>query len=102
MSIYLNENKKNYMISDQQGAGFCSHVVFEGIEELAEQFISYAENDSYEDPTLKGWSISDMLESWCFEAKVYDGKDWVELSESELNYIHNKQTHEKQNTKRIR
>jgi hypothetical protein len=90
MSIYLNENKKNYILIDQQGTEFCNHVIFEGIEELAEQFISYAETDEYDDPTLKGATVQQMLYNWGFDCKVYDGKDWVELSESELNYIHNK------------
>jgi len=88
--IYLNEYKKNYILIDKQGATFCNHVIFEGIEEVAEQFISYAETDSYGNITLKDWSIASMLDNWCLDAKVYDGKDWVQLSESELNYIHNK------------
>ena len=67
--IYLEEKKDYYILIDGQGSELGSGRIFEGLEELAEQFKDWAEADGYEDPKLIGWTIGDCLENWTFTLK---------------------------------
>jgi len=81
------------MLKDMQGAEMCANCIFESIEEIAEKFISYAECDNMTDQKLTNWTISDMLDHWQFDLKMWDylTQTWQDVVGShELNYIHNK------------
>jgi hypothetical protein len=91
--IFLKYDIQYFMLQDMQGNDWNANTIFEGIEEVAEKFISYAESDEMANNTLKGWSIQQMLEHWQFEATMldYSTQSWKPLIGSyELNYIHNK------------
>lgn len=77
--IYLDETKDYFILIDGQGANFASGVIFESLEELATKFRDWAEADGHENPTLKGWSLTDCLEFWTFELKEYRKKDFFEV-----------------------
>lgn len=82
--IILNEEIGYYILIDGQGGDFASGVIFEGIVEVAEAFQEWAKCDGYEDPTLKGMSISDCLNNWTLTLKQYVDKDFIEV---EIDYI---------------
>jgi hypothetical protein len=87
--IHLKNETEYFILVDGQGASFGGGCLFESIEEVAEKFKEWADSDEYEDPTLKGWSISDCLDNWTFRLKYYDGADFVEAPERFINYIIN-------------
>lgn len=76
--INLNNETDYFILIDEQGGTFGGGKIYEGAEEVMEQFRHWAEIDDYEDPTLKGWTISDCLAHWDFSIKTYDGRDFVE------------------------
>jgi len=85
--IVLHEDKKYFTIEDGQGARFGAGRIFEGEEELKNQFREWADMDGYEDTTLKGWTIADCLENWVFTLWVYDGLRWLVCEDEKvLNY----------------
>ena len=81
--IILDDDKDYFILIDGQGRNFCSGVLFESIEELAQKFRDWADADEYEDPTLKDWTIGECLANWVFTLKVYDGADFVEVEYKE-------------------
>lgn len=85
--IYLDPKKEYFILVDGQGASFGGGCIFESIEEVAEKFKEWADCDSYEDPTLTGWTIAECVDNWTFTIKYYDGIDFVEVPERFINYI---------------
>lgn len=86
--INLIDDIDYFILIDRQ-VSFGGGIIYEGIEEIIEQFRHWAEADGYEDPTLKGWTISELLSHWSFDMKIYDGGDFVELSKDILNKVIN-------------
>ena len=74
--INLDDDKDYFILIDEQGGSFGSGRIFEGLEELAQQFRDWADADDYEDPTLKDWTIGECLANWVFELKRYNGQDF--------------------------
>lgn len=79
MSIYFEEGKDYYILQDNQGANFAAGVVYESIQEIFEQFQSWAESDGMDDPKLTGWGLADILEHWMFSIKKWDINDFKYL-----------------------
>ena len=77
--ISLDEDKQYFILIDGEGYSFGGGRIFEGIEEVAEQFQDWANADDFEDPTLNGWPISECLETWDMDIKVYNGNDFMEV-----------------------
>ena len=76
------------MLEDQQGAGFASGVIFEGLAEIKGKFNGYAEQEEYGSDVKNTWTIGDCLEHWQFTLYTYDGGKWVEVEGStELSFI---------------
>jgi hypothetical protein len=84
--LNIDEEKDNFILIDGQGSSFGGGRIFESIKEVAEQFQDWADVDDYEDPELKGWTISYCLENWTMEMKEYNGADFVEPSKKFLDY----------------
>jgi len=87
--ISLDENKKYYILADKQGGNFGGGRILEGEKEVFEQFGEWAEADNMEDPTLKGYKFSDLIEIWEIDILYYDGHDFRHLIESELDITNN-------------
>ena len=79
--INLQEEKNYYILVDGQGGQFGGGRIFEGVDELVEQFQEWADSDGYEDSSLFGWSIGDCLSNWVFELKLYNGIDFIEVTD---------------------
>lgn len=78
-------NKQNIVLTDLQGTGWNEGNLY-NIDTLIEQFKSYAEQENID---IKGWSISDVLDFWQFDAyRLIDGQECL-LSKDELNIIIN-------------
>lgn len=77
--ISLDEGKQYFILIDGQGGSFGEGRIFEGIQELVEQFQDWADMDGYEDPTLKGWSLLECIAHWTMTLKIYSGGDFMEI-----------------------
>jgi hypothetical protein len=55
----------------------------ESKEEVFEQFEEWADSDERD---ITGYTFADFIEVWHIDIKKYDGADFVELTETELNY----------------
>ena len=87
--IYLGDEKNYYIMIDQQGGVFGGYRIFEGIEEVKNQFEEWGDSDEIED--IENMTISDCISLWQIDVKRYNGKDFTnELSDEELNYTNNK------------
>lgn len=79
-------DKDFYIIVDNDGWHFGGGRIFESVEEVFEQFRSWADADGMEDPSLKGWDFGDLMEVWNVTIKRYTGSEFFELTDSELRY----------------
>lgn len=85
--ILLDHKKQYFILIDNQGADFAQGCIYEGLEEVMNQFRQWATADRYEDPMLEDWTIGDCLTHWQFTLKNYQANDWNEVHGSvELNY----------------
>ena len=84
--INLDEEKDYYILVDRDGGHFGGYRIFESSEEVFEQFREWADADNMEDPSLKGWAFSDLIEVWDIDIKRYTGSEFFELTDSELDY----------------
>lgn len=83
--IYLNEDSNYYIMIDKQGGVFGGYRIFEGINEVLDQFIQWGKDNEIE--SIEDYSISDCIFLWEIDIKKYNGKDFTDdLSEYELNY----------------
>jgi hypothetical protein len=87
--INLNDDIDYYILVDGQGLDFGGGRIFEGKAEVFEQFQEWADSDEYEDPTLKDWTLGQLIENWAIDIKKYNGADFRELSDTELNETNN-------------
>lgn len=85
--LYLDDNKDYYILIDGQGGWFGCNRIFEGLEEVMEQFRLWADNDEYEDATLKDWTLGDCLDNWTMIIKKYNGSDFVYILVEEYDYV---------------
>ena len=83
--INLSDEKDYYILVDGEGGAFGGGCILEGLGELLEVFRGWADNDNYSDPQLTDWTLCDLMDNWTMTIKKYDGSDFVELSESEMN-----------------
>ena len=83
--IILQEDKDYYILVDGQGDTFGGGMILESKEEVFEVFKRWADNDNFEDPTLRNYTFADLIEIWTIDIKKYNGKDFVELTENEIN-----------------
>jgi len=81
--IYLKDDKEYFIFIDGQGGSFGGGRIFEGKEEVFEQFAEWADSD---ESNIVGESFGDLISRWTIEIKKYNGKDFVELTDEELNY----------------
>ena len=86
--IYLQHEFEEYFILIDGHGDFASGVIYEGKEELAEQFQSYAECDGYENKKLTDWSIGDCLTHWGFSLKKFVVKDFEDVSSEDIIMKH--------------
>lgn len=84
--ISLDNERRYFILIDNQGGSFGGGRIFEGTDELIEQFQEWADSDDYEDPKLKDWTISQCIENWDMDLKEYDGIDFVDAGDSILDY----------------
>ena len=77
--IDLNEEKQYFILIDGQGGRFGEDRIFEGIQELVEQFQTWAHIDGYQNPTLKGWNLMECVAHWTMTLKIYHGGDFMEI-----------------------
>lgn len=84
--ISLDNEKKYFILSDNQGGYGGGGRIFEGIEELIETFQEWADIDNYEDPKLKDWTICQCIENWGMDLKEYSGIDFVDAKDDILTY----------------
>lgn len=83
--IRLHEDKNYYILVDGQGGTFGGGRILEGEQEVFEQFMEWAEADNMADPTLKSCTFADLIEIWTIDIKKYNGSDFVELTDNEIN-----------------
>jgi hypothetical protein len=83
--ITLHEDKNYYILVDGQGGTFGGYRILEGEQEVFEQFKEWADSDGMEDPTLKNYTFADLIEIWAIDIKKYNGAEFVELTDREIN-----------------
>ncbi len=81
--INLKDDKEYFILVDGQGDTFGGGRIMEGKEEVFQQFAEWADSDG---SNIDGESFGDLISRWTIDIKKYDGKDFVELSDEELNY----------------
>ena len=81
--INLSDEKEYFILIDGQGGSFGGGRLCEGKEEVFEQFGEWADSDDME---ITDYTFSDLIEVWTIDIKKYNGVDFVELSEKEINY----------------
>jgi len=81
--IILDDDKEYFILIDGQGGNFGGGRICEGKDEVIDQFAEWADNDERD---ITGFTFRDFMEVWTIEIKRYNGTDFVELSEKELNY----------------
>jgi hypothetical protein len=81
--INLKHDKEYFILIDLEGDTFGGHRILEGKEEVFEQFAEWAKSD---ESNIDGESFGDLISRWTIDIKKYNGKEFVELSEEELNY----------------
>ena len=81
--ISLKEDKEYFILVDGEGDSFGGHRILEGKEEVFEQFGEWADSDERD---ITDYTFRDFIEVWTIDIKKYDGREFVELSEAELNY----------------
>lgn len=79
--INLNDETDYFILVDGQGGTFGGGRIFEGINEVIEQFEEWADNDGND---ISTYTVSDMLELWVFELKKYDCIDFVEVLDQKI------------------
>lgn len=84
--ITLNKNKEYYILSDLEGGTFGGGRIFEGIEELIDFFQNWADHEDFEDPTLSGYTLAELMDIWNIDILIYDEHDFRHLIESEQDY----------------
>jgi len=85
--INLDKEEDYYILVDRQGGTFGGGRILESNEEVLEQFRGWAEADEMENHTLKGYSFGDLIEIWTINIMKYDGVEFRDLMEHELNEI---------------
>ena len=97
MTIILTTKNKSetakdyYTLQDEQGAGFCDGVIFEGIKEVKQQFNFYADTDGYESDVAGTWTISDCIQNWQFTLRKWNGATFEELSITAPEWVYIKE-----------
>ena len=81
--INLKHDKEYFILVDGQGSDFGGGRILEGKEEVFEQFGEWADSDERD---ITGYTFRDFIEVWTIEIKKYDGREFVELTDEELNY----------------
>jgi len=81
--INLKDEVEYFILVDGQGGQFGGGRILEGKAEVFEQFAEWAESN---DSNIEGESFGDLISRWTIDIKKYDGRDFVELSDEELNY----------------
>ena len=81
--INLKDETEYFILVDGQGGSFGGGRILEGKDEVFEQFAEWADND---DINITDFAFSDLIEVWNIYIKKYDGKDFVDLTEAELDY----------------
>jgi hypothetical protein len=81
--INLQNDKDYYILIDGQGGDFGGGRIFESKEEVFEQFAEWADSDEID---ISNYTFRDLIDTWTIEIRRYDGKEFFELTDSELNY----------------
>ena len=79
--IHLSDEKEYYILVDGECGSFGGRRICESKAEVFEQFEDWADSDERD---ISDYTLGDLIEVWNIEIKKYSGKDFVELSESEL------------------
>ena len=76
--IHLDDDKDYFILIDGQGASFGGGRIFEGIEEVADQFIEWADSDEMELAENKQMpdNIGGCLPLWVMDLQKYNGREW--------------------------
>lgn len=81
--IKLNKDKNYYIMIDGQGSSFGGGVIYEDLKEVAERFMEWGDSDEMED--LENYTLGSCIEVWVIDIKKYDGREFVDLTEEELD-----------------
>jgi len=88
--IFLNENKEYYVLYDKEEESWCKDTIYEGLDEVLEQFNDYGNLDEigeYDDYVLQNMSISDCLNHWCWaELHKWNGYNFTKIDPPNYKY----------------
>jgi hypothetical protein len=81
--INLQDEKEYFILIDGESGSFGGGRICEGKEEVVEQFNEWADSDEID---TTDFTFGDFIEVWNIEIKKYNGKEFIELTDTELNY----------------